>query len=138
MVDTEEKQNNTEQKQRPFVLSVILVSLFVYTGTMSLIFLLAILFNRWISNTLSDFFPERDIKTGDVLMLSIIAFVLTTVSFAGVYMMWKLLKPGIFVFSISALSFIGFPFIFGFGNYISIIIISSVVILLLLFWKRYK
>lgn len=138
MVETEETQDSIVINQRPFFLSVILVSLFVYSGTMSIIFLLASIFNKWISNTLSDFFPEKNIDPGNILMLSLIAFVLTATSFAGVYLMWRLKKKGLFIFSISALLFIGYPYLLGFGNYLSIFIILTVVVIVFLFWKKFK
>lgn len=134
MKENESNQNVT----RPFFLSILCISLFVYTGALSLIFLLSSLFNKWISNTLSDFFPERNIENINILLLSLVALVLSTASFFSVFLIWQLKKSGLYLFIISSLLFLLYPFIFGFGNYYSLGIMGVIILLLLLFIKKFK
>lgn len=132
-----EKKTDTSVN-RPFFLSILCISLFVYTGVLSLIFLLSILFNKWISNTLSDFFPEKQIEDSNILMICMVAFVLCATSFISTFLMWKLKRTGLYLFAISSLLFLFFPFIFGFGNYYSLAILGVIIVLLFLYYRRFK
>lgn len=137
MTETPPAAVESKKENRPFFLSILCVSLFVYTGILSLIFLLSIIFYGWISNTLADFFPEREIVKTNILWLSIIAFLLSGASFYATFLMWRLKKSGLFLFILSSLAFQAFPFLFGFGNYYSLIIILVIIVLLLLYWRRF-
>lgn len=125
-------------KPRPFLLSIVCMALFVYTATLSLIFLFSILFNNWISKTLAVYFPEREIENGNILVLSAIAFVLASTSFVGTYLIWRLKRAGLYLFSITSLLLLALPFLFGFGNPYSLLIMGVIILLLFLYYRRFK
>ena len=132
-----EKENDII-RHRPFVLSILCIALFVYTGILSLIFLLSILFNGWISNTISDFFPERNIVNRNILILSLVGFLLNSISFYSTYAIWRLRKFGLYLFSVASILFLIYPFFLGFGNFYSVVVMIVIVGLLFLFYRRFK
>jgi len=132
-----EKENDIVQ-HRPFILSILCIALFVYTGILSLVFLFSIIFNNWISNTISDFFPERNIENRSILILSVIGFLLNGISFFSTYTIWKLRKSGLYLFSVASILFLIYPFFLGFGNYYSVVVMIVIVGLLFLFYRRFK
>lgn len=123
---------------RPFILAIFCIALFVYTATLSLIFLFATIFNRWISNIVVDFFPDRNINSTNLLLLSATGFLLNTLSFYAVYSVWKLKRSGLYILMITSLLFLMLPFSLGFGNYYSVIIIFVLNGLLFLFYRKLK
>ena len=132
-----EKENDIIH-HRPFVLSILCIALFVYTGILSLIFLLSILFNGWISNTISDFFPERNIVNRNILILSLVGFLLNSISFYSTYAIWRLRKFGLYLFSVASILFLIYPFFLGFGNFYSVVVMIIIIGLLFLFYRRFK
>lgn len=127
----------SKSKTRPFILSVLCIALFVYSVTLSLIFLFSMVFNKWISNTLAIYFPERQIESGNIFFLSLVGFVLAGSSFIGTYLIWRLRRAGLYIFSIMSLLLLAFPFLFGFGNLYSLLIIGFMIVLLFAFYKRF-
>lgn len=123
---------------RPFILSIFCIALLVYSGTLSIIFLMASVFNSWISQTVSDFFPERDIDPMHILVISLVSFLLNAVSFYAVYSIWNLKRSGLYIFAVAALLFLLIPVFLGFGNYYSLVIIGGLILLLFLFYRRLK
>jgi len=132
-----EKENDIVH-HRPFVLSILCIALFVYTGTLSLIFLFSILFNGWLSNTISDFFPERDVENRNILVLSVIGFLLNGIAFFSTYNIWRLKKSGFYLFASSSVLFLIYPFFLGYGNYYSVGVMIVIIGLLFLFYRRFK
>ena len=124
--------------RRPFLLSVFCIALFVYTGFLSIIFLLATLFNKWMSSAIDDFFPMRVVSRAEVLFLSILGLLLSGISFYSVISIWRLKRAGLYIFTTSMLLFQAIPFVFGYGNVLSIIVMGVVVLCLFLFYKRLK
>jgi hypothetical protein len=133
-----EKQEHASIITRPFLLSVFCIALFVYTGILSIVFLLATLFNKWISNAIDEFFPMREVSSAEVLFLSLLGLLLSGVSFYSVISIWRLKRAGLYIFTFSMLFFQAIPFVFGFGNILSIIVMGVIILSLFLFYKRLK
>jgi hypothetical protein len=125
-------------RQRPFLLSIFCVSLFVYTGTLSLVFLLSVVFNNWVSHTVDDFFQERTVNSGLILLLSLAGLLLNGLSFFAVFSIWNMRKYGLYLLAGSSLLFLMLPFFLGFGNTNSILIMGAVNIILFLYYRRLK
>lgn len=136
MDDAHNKETPPVQ-ERPFLLSVFCIALFVYTGILTLVFLLAVVFNHWISHTVDDFFLERTVSRGSIIALSLVAFLLNGLSFYSVFAVWHLKKHGLYTLALSSMVFLLFPFFLGFGNVSSLIIMGSVNVILFLFYKRF-
>ena len=133
-----EKQETDTMSSRPFVLSVFCVALFVYTASLTLLFLMATVFNGWVSNAVDDFFQDKEISRLNILILSALGFLLNGLSFYAVYVIWKLKRSGLYLFAISSVLFLLIPFFLGFGSVMSLLIISLVIISLFLFYSRLK
>lgn len=134
MTESSEQINTS----RPFFLSILCIAIFVYAGFLTFLFLLGIIFNQWVTNTLVDFFPEKTLTNGLVLIISILGFVVNGVSVLGAVFLWKLRRTGFYLFLISNLVFILFPFLIGYGNYYSTVIIIVMLLLIALFLKKLK
>lgn len=127
-----------ENKKRSFFLSVLCMSLFVYTGMLSLIFLFAVVFSEWFSITLTDFFPDRSIDKKEILLLSGVALVLNSIGVYASVLIWNLKKTGLYLFSLSSLLFLLLPFFFGYGSIYSLGILTFILILLFLHYRRFQ
>lgn len=134
MTETSEQINTS----RPFLLSILCISIFVYAGFLAILFLLAIIFNQWVTNTMIDFFPEKILTNGLVLAISILGLVVNGTSVIGAMNLWKLRKVGFYLYLISSLVFILVPFLIGYGNNYSAIIQILFILLIALFLKKLK
>ena len=126
------------KRGRPFILSIFCIALFVYSGTLSLLFLLATVFNGWISQTVADFFPEKTIDSKNILIINLAGLLLNGISFYAVYSLWRLKRSGLYIFAVAATSFLLIPFFLGFGNIYSLIMQFFLIGLLFLFYGRLK
>ena len=133
-----ENQEPVSAARRPFLLSVFCIALFVYTGFLSIVFMLATFFNKWISSAIDDFFPMREVSTAEVLFLSVLGLLLSGISFYSVVSIWRLKRAGLYIFTFSMLFFQAIPFVFGYGHVLSIIVMGVVILCLFLFYKRLK
>lgn len=137
---TEESADKSLEKisRRPFFLSILCIAIFVYSGFLSIIFLFAILFKEWVTNTMLDFFPEKTFTSAYILFFSAIGFLITSTSFIGGYFLWKLKKIGFYLYLTSNLIFIFLPFFIGDGNLYSAAILIIILLLILIFIKKLK
>lgn len=132
MTESSEQINTS----RPFFLSILCIAIFVYAGFLTFLFLLSIIFNLWVTNTLLDFLPEKTLSNGLVLIISILGFVVNGISVLGAFYLWRLRKTGFYLFLISNLVFILFPFFIGYGNYYSTVILIVMLLFIALFLKK--
>ena len=123
---------------RPFILSIFCIALFVYSGVLGFTFLLAVIFNGWISHTVAGVFTEMDISRGSIVGFSAVSFLLNGLSFFSVYLIWNLKRLGLYLFSLSAMLFLLLPFFLGYGDPYSLVIMSVVIIFLFLHYRRLK
>lgn len=131
---SETKENTSVT--RPFFFSVICFSIFIYSGFLSLLFLLALINNNWVTQILIEYFPEKSISSTSVFLLSSAFLVLNILSFSGTYLLWKMRRTGFFIFLFATLVIIALPFILGYGNLISSAILLIVVLLIAIYYNR--
>ena len=134
----EVEKERRENQHRPFLLSVFCVALFIYTGILTLVFLLAVIFNNWISHTVDDFFLERTVTRSSIIALSLVAFLLSGLSFYSVFAVWHLKKHGLYTLAMSTMIFLLFPFFLGFGNVSSLVIMGTINVILFMHYKRFS
>ena len=132
MDETEDKAQNM---QRPFFLSILCFSVFVYTVVFILIFLFSLIFHNWVFVVLNDFLLVNVIDRQVIFYLSIIGALLYIVSFIGALYMWKLKRIGLFIFSLSTFFTIALPYLFGYGSLINLITLSILVLGFSLYYK---
>jgi hypothetical protein len=123
-------------KTRPFLFAVICFSIFIFSGFIGLLFLMALLFNSWMTQTLIEFFPERDLSSTSVFLLTLAFFLINSLNFVGAYFLWKMKKSGFYYFLTGTLVFIALPYILGYGNYISSVILLMIVFLLSIYYRK--
>ena len=125
-------------RKRPFLLSVICIALFVYTGVLSLIFLLALVFNGWMHETVNGFFPEQEIDPMQILLIGSAGFFLNGLAFFAVLSMWRLKRYGLYLFVLSSFLVFLVPYFLGYGNAQSLLIIGVFNLLLFLFYSKFN
>ncbi len=123
---------------RPFFLSIICIAIFVYAGFLVTLFLFGLIFNTWVTATLDDFFPEKNLISNNVVLISTIGFILNIASIIGAVYLWKLRKIGFYLYLLSNLIFIFSPFLIGYGNLYSASILILILLLIVLFLKKLK
>lgn len=131
-----ENQELSSNTQRPFILSILCVAIFSYSILFLLLFLTAIFFNNWITNVLNDFLSVGEVQRNSILMLSIVGVILYSMSFYGAYLIWKLKRKGFYYYLISSALIIILPFIFQFGNIVSVAVLLLMILLILLYFRK--
>jgi len=124
------------QTKRPIILTIICIAIAVYTLVLSMAFLAALIFNNWISITLNDYFEGNHIAPGSFFWLALSGLILNLLSFFAAIRLWQLKKMAYYLYVGCSLFFVLFPFVLGFGNYYSLIIIGLFIGLLSLFLKK--
>lgn len=124
--------------KRPFFLSILCIAIFVYAGFLAALFLFALLFNIWVTITLEGFFPEKNLITNNVILISIIGLILNIVSIFGAIFLWKLRRKGFYIYLFSNLIFILLPFFIGYGNIYSSTILVIMLLLITIFYRKLK
>ena len=123
---------------RPFMLSLLCITLMVYAATLVVIFFLLLIFNNWVTQVVSDYFSRQSINRNEILIISSIGFVLHVGLFLSGILLWKLKKKGFYLMVVCFAILALLPFIFGFGSWLSIIIYGLMVVLVSLFYKKYS
>ena len=122
--------------KRPFFLSILCIAIFVYAGFLSALFLFALLFYTWVTVTLEGFFPEKNLITNNVILISIIGLLLNIASLVGAIFLWKLRRKGFYIYLFSNLIFILIPFFIGYGNLYSAAILVLTLVFISLFYRK--
>jgi len=133
-----EEPNENQIKTRPFFLSVLCFSIFIYSGFIGLLFLFSLIFNSWITQTLIEFFPERSLSNTLVFLLSLAFFITSILNFMGAYFLWKMKRAGFYYLLIGTLIFIMLPYILGYGNLVSSAILLIVVLLVSVYYRKLR
>ena len=94
----EENDNLIPENKRPFFLSILCFSVFVYSAVFILIFLATALFNNWIYYVLNDYLPENGVEKSVILWLSLTGIVLYGGSFFGAFLIWRMKRAGVLYF----------------------------------------
>lgn len=136
-----EKNNDSQPQvkhQRPFLLSVLLLALFVYSGLMSLLFLLALIYTHWLTDVVNDYLGNTEVQQQGVLLLSVAGFILHLVSLTGIIFMLRMKRIGFYLFVTAVLLIIVLPFFFGYGSIYSAIIFLLTIIFLGFFYQKLR
>lgn len=134
----ENQEENVKTVRRPLFLSLLCVSGFVYLGFISLLFLFILIFNSWSAKIISDYFPEYNFTSANVIIFGSLALLLYLIAFTGIVLIWKLKLSGIFTLLVSLLFISLFPFFFGYGSWLILIIHTIYVLLVIMFFKRFN
>ena len=132
----DENQELTPKAQRPFFLSILCVAIFSYSILFILVFLTGIFFNSWITKVLNDFLADGNVKHTYIIILSIIGIILYSMSFIGVFLIWKLRRKGFYIFLFSSFLIVALPYLFHFGNVVSAIVLLILNLLILIYYRK--
>lgn len=135
-MNTTEDKNKTLSGLRPFVLSLLCFVVFVYSAFFILMFAAAILFNGWITRVFNDYVPERNITSSVIMIVCFASIVLYGLSFLGALLLWKQKFKGLLIYIISSVLIAVIPFLFGFGNFITVIVFAVLIVTFALFYHR--
>jgi hypothetical protein len=105
MVQTEQQNDKQPviQRKRPLVLELLCVCSSVVFGLIALLFLLSVFYSGWISEVVSQYTPHGSYSSPQILMITLGGFILHAAAFGGIIQIWKLKKPGYYLFSIASL-----------------------------------
>lgn len=134
----DETEDQIQNAQRPFFLSILCFSVFVYSIVFILIFLFTIIFHNWVFNVLNDFLPGNGIDRQIIFYLSITGAILYIGSFIGALFIWNLKKSGYFIYTLSTIFTISLPYLFGYGSIINLITLSILVLGFSFYFKLLK
>jgi hypothetical protein len=134
----DEIENQEAEKQRPFFLSILCFSVFVYSAVFMLIFLSFAIFNHWVFFIFKDFMPDTEIEKQTILLLSLAGIVLYGGSFLGALFIWKLNRTGLYIFFLSSLLIVLIPYGYGYGSMITGIVLSILVVAFAFFFRKLK
>jgi hypothetical protein len=99
-------------------------------------FATGILFKGWVTRVFNDYVPERNITSSVILIVCFAAIVLYGLSFLGALLMWKQKLKGLLIYMISCVLIIVIPYLYGFGNFITVIVFAVLNISFALFYRR--
>jgi Na+/melibiose symporter-like transporter len=132
----EESDNLIPENKRPFLLSILCFSVFVYSAVFILIFLATAIFNNWIYYVLNDYLPENRVEKSAILWLSLTGIALYGSSFFGAFLIWRMKRVGLFIFLAASALIALLPFLFGFGSIINMIVFSILAVVFAFFYRK--
>lgn len=128
--------DDKKSKSRPFFLSILGTAYLVYSGLVSLLFIVAIIKNAWFTSVLADFFSNMVISSTAVLLFSIVALIVHLASFAGTILMLQLRRIGFYIYLISNLLMITIPHILNYGSWYASGIFIFFILLFSAFFRK--
>jgi hypothetical protein len=132
----QENDNLIPENNRPFFLSILCFSVFVYSAVFILIFLTTAIFNNWIYYVLNDYLPENGVEKSVILWLSLTGIVLYGGSFLGAFLIWRMKRVGLYIFLAASALIALLPFLFGFGSIINVIVFSILAVAFAFFYRK--
>jgi hypothetical protein len=132
----DENENLAPEQNRPFLLSIFCVVVFVYSVVFILLFTAGAIFHNWIFYVLNDYLTNGGVKKTDILVVGIGGIILYTLSFSGALWIWKLKRIGFFIYLISSALISLFPYIYGVGNLINVFIFSVISIVFIFYYRK--
>lgn len=123
---------------RPVFYSALVSAALLYSFLMSVLFLAGILKNKWLTNVMNDYFPERVFSDSGTLFFTITGLVVHAISITGLIFLIRLRRIGYYIFGIATVLLITIPYLYGSGNLVSSVIYATVYILLGLYFKKMR
>jgi hypothetical protein len=123
---------------RPVFYSALISAALLYSFMMSLLFLAGILKNKWLTNVMNDYFPERVFSYSGTLFFTIAGLAIHAISITGLILLIRLRRIGFFVFGIATVLLIIIPYLYGSGNLVSSAIYATVYILIGIYFKKLR
>ncbi|MCB2219814.1 MAG: hypothetical protein KQI35_05405 [Bacteroidetes bacterium] len=130
------EENIDKRIPRPFLLTILCIAFMVFSVFLSILFLLAIFQNNWITDVLTDYFPERAVSPSFVLFFSLAGFVTYSSATIGAILMLKMRKIGFYIYLLSTLIIIMVPHLMSYGNWYASGIFISMAILFALYFRK--
>ena len=124
--------------KRPYLLSVLCVALFVYSATITLIFGIALLYNSWITNVVTDYYSGFEYTTRNIVYLGIAGLIIHIFLLVSAVMLWQLKRLGYFLLIITLAALIFLPFLSGFGSWLSAIVYIIIIGLFSIYYRHYS
>ena len=132
----EENDNLIPENNRPFFLSILCFSVFVYSAVFILIFLATAIFNNWIYYVLNDYLPENGVEKSVILWLSLTGIALYGGSFLGAFLIWRMKRSGFYIFLSASALIALLPYLFDFGSIINMIVFSMLAVAFAFFYRK--
>lgn len=124
----DETEDQIQIIQRPFLLSILCFSVFVYAVVFILIFLFSIIFHNWVFIVMNDFLPGHGIDSQVIFYISLTGALLYIGSFLGALFIWNLKRSGYYLYTFSTILIISLPYFFGYGSLINLITFSILIL----------
>ena len=137
--EASEPENDIEKQvttKKPFILSLLCIVFFVHSAIMALLFLSGMIFNSWLTEVVNNYSERRSFGNTQILIFSIIGFLLYGVSFIGTWYLWKMKKKGLLILSISVFLILASTYIIGAGSLTNSIIYVFLLLFLTLSYRK--
>jgi hypothetical protein len=93
---------------RPFLLTLLCLFSFVFSGLITLLFLLALLWSGTIADMVFRYAPENSASGITVFFYTFAGFVLHALSLTGIILIWKMKRRGYLLFGVTFLVIAGY------------------------------
>ncbi|MCX6247404.1 MAG: hypothetical protein NTW10_06700 [Bacteroidetes bacterium] len=97
--------------KRPFLLTLLCLFSFVFSGLITLLFLLALLWSGTIADMVLRYAPENSASGITVFFYTLAGFLLHALSLTGIILIWRMKRIGYLLFGISFLIIAGYQLI---------------------------
>jgi hypothetical protein len=135
---TNEQQPKAKKSRypRPLLFSALCGGALIYSVLMVMLFTAGLIKNRWLTNVLTDFFPDRFFTYAGTLFFTITGLVVHLISISGLILLIRLRRTGFYLFTSAIVLIIVVPYLYGSGNWLSGVIFTSLLILISFFFKK--
>lgn len=133
-----EPEKNTEKifHSRPFLLSLLCLFSFIFYGLLALLFLLALCYSGWITEVISHYVPQEEIRKRWIILVFSAGFLLHALAVTGAALMLKMKRAGYYLFGISSLIIVGYHLSQPDISILSTLVYCTLVILFGFFYNR--
>lgn len=121
-------------RKRPLFLSLLCISAFVYAGFFTILFLIGIINNAWLTQILNDYLIDNEVNKSSMFFVIFIGLLLHIAIFWGTIKIWQLKRSGIYTYIISLFILIAYHYLIGIGNiYMTLFFLLFIIVITLHF-----
>lgn len=124
--------------KRPLLLACLCIFTWIYYGVMALLFILALFYSGWITQTINHYIPDGGWTKGEITLLFLGLFLLYGIAFAGVVFLWNRRPKGYYLFSIPTILIAVLHLFRPEISWLSTAVYAILVILFGLFYREIK
>ncbi len=126
------------ERSRPVLLSVLCLFSFIYFGLVAIIFLTSALWSGRIASVVNSYVPEDIFTHSQLLLVFLGGFLINSVTFAGVVLIWRLRRTGYYLLAAGGFSMAAFQLLIPRAALTTTGLYIAMVVLFGIFFRRLK